>query len=140
MRILAAVRIPYPFRGPVSMHKKALVLATAVVGLLGLVVLFTVTRNRSEARTERASPHSQSEAVAKADAAAPDDEGSPESNSRAAAPPVDLSRVDLDRDVHGVVADPDGVPIAGAELVFVTYRRVLEAVTGPSDMPLTVTV
>ena len=120
------------------MHKKALVLATAAVGLLGLVVFFTVTRNRSEARTERASPHSQSAAVAEADAVAPDDEGSPKSNSGAAAPPVDLSRVDLDRDVHGVVADPDGVPIAGAELVFVTYPSHLvtrlKAVSGPSTV------
>ena len=123
------------------MHKHALLLAMAAVGLLGLIVFFTVTRDRSGPRTERARPQSQSEATAAADAVAPDDEGSPKSNSGAAAPPVDLSRVDLDRDVHGVVADSDGVPIAGAELVFVTYpwRRIStlsrrDAVSGPSTV------
>jgi hypothetical protein len=58
--------------------------------------------------------------------------------------PVDSSRVDLHRDVHGKVVRPDGNPIAGAELIFVTYpwrrtstlnlRGYYEAEIGPSTL------
>ena len=64
-----------------------------------------------------------------------------------APPPVDLAAVDRERDLHGVVVDVLGKPVAGADLGVVTYpwrrgsilanERYDEAVEGPSTRSAT---
>jgi RNA polymerase sigma-70 factor (ECF subfamily) len=107
------------FTGVVVMQKKAVAVAALLVALLGAGVVILHGRGatgdpvprrperpgRTGADTLPLEVSSETEDVAKPQAP----------------PPVDLSAVDRDRDLHGIVVDGDGKPVVGARLQVVTH-------------------
>ncbi|MHC4136984.1 MAG: sigma-70 family RNA polymerase sigma factor [Planctomycetota bacterium] len=108
-----------PLTGVVLMHKKTIAVAALLVALLGAgaVILHRSGPARDSAlrRAERQG-HSDADTVQRKVSAQAGQPAAPE-----APPAVDLSAVDRGRDLHGIVVDPDGRPVAGARLQVVVH-------------------
>ncbi|MEM8882783.1 MAG: carboxypeptidase regulatory-like domain-containing protein [Planctomycetota bacterium] len=99
--------------------KRALLAGVVLALCIGASLLwFDGDRKRT---TRAPSPRDVSHAADRQDSDGPP---APTDSSRldeSLSPPVDLAKVDLDRDVHGIVVDREGSPIAGARLTVVRY-------------------
>ncbi len=104
------------------MRKKATLLGLLLLLLIGGGLFF---RDQPPGRTARApSTRTQQHAADGSAAAVGNAESGEEQHPDAKSPlprRVDLTQIDLDREVHGVVVDGDGKPIAGAKLTLVSY-------------------
>lgn len=104
--------------GGLVMAKKAALAAAAILLLAGGAAVLNefASPSQSAVRAARAPPN----------AVAPPVRTRPESPPEARLtdplpPPIDLSAVDRERDLHGVVVRRDGTPVGGAAIVAVTY-------------------
>jgi RNA polymerase sigma-70 factor (ECF subfamily) len=109
---LLAIAAPRKLRlgGILAMSAKTKLGAASVL-LLACAVVGVSMLPRREAVPPRA-PAQRHEARVEPEAVAP---------PAPPAPPVDFATIDRDRDVHGVVVDPAGNPVAGADVRVVRY-------------------
>jgi len=105
---------------PLGVAMKTKIAAVAL--LIAVAPLIYVGRDFGRADRVERSDREASVPAKSAQKKSPDDAADEETLP----PPVDLTAVDRDRDVHGTVVDADGKPVAGAvlELVEFPWRRV----------------